>query len=369
MASEAGVGLRAARPIPRHARAFSLIEVLAVVLLTSLVIFVTANTYLDVSRATQRAMEGTRSLRQAGAVLDRVARDLEAALLVVKPEERDPNAHPWYFFAQSRYAAEGSDQLKFITQNRALRADDGELRDSKFEVVAYQLVEREDEGEDRPLYDLYRWSSPRLPDGCDLSIPALEDAPLLSDAPGEQPLAERNQLVAERVERFSVRFMREAGDWASSWDSCQLAESSELPIAAEIDIALFDESTTSSVDEFGQAIAEAEAPGYKKRVVLQLRPIDLEARFEPPEKRSGGGSKGDPNDPDAADGGGRPLGTAGNPAREQPDKKISDCVVLPLPTNCQALGESRILGQPFQRGSRHLQALLECGAQVQPACH
>jgi hypothetical protein len=358
MASDASFGRRVARGLRAQARGFSLIEVLAVVLLTALVIGLTANTYLDLSRATQRAMHGTRALRQAGAVLDRVARDLEAAMLVVKPRERDPNTHPWYFFAQSRYASEGSDQLKFMTQNRALRKDDGELRDSKFEVVAYQLVERE--GENPPLYDLYRWSSPRLPDGCDTSIPEFEDAPLFSDAPGQQPLAERNQLVAERIERFSVRFLHADGDWVSSWDSCQIAESSALPVAAEIDVALFDESAQSVVDGSGAPIAEAEAPGYKKRVVLQLRPIDLEARFESASGVGAGGEEDEEGRVAAGEDGSGPGG-------KQRRRTIAECIEF-VPPNCESLNQPEFTGQTNDPKSRHRIAMSECGIRFKPEC-
>ncbi len=374
MSSDAAFGARAAAELPARERGFSLIEVLAVVLLTVLVIGVTANTYLDLSRATQRAIEGTRQLRHAMAVLDRVSRDLEAAMFVIKPADLDPNKHPWVFLGQSRFSTEGSDQLKFMTRGRALRDTKGELRESDFEVIAYQLVEGEVEGDG--LYDLYRWSSPRLPEGLDEEMPPVDEVGFEA-ADGAGADVERNQLLAQNVERFSLRFLGEDLEWQDSWNASQLVDSSALPIAVEIQVALFDEFATSSVDEFGNALpdgsAAAVSPSYRKLVVLQLKPIDLAARLEPADPDGANGPDGDDEGEDANGEAAKgaafgPTLPGGGQARERADRTVGDCVVQPLPNNCLSLGDARILGQPFASGSVHVQALIECGARVQPAC-
>ncbi len=357
MARDEGIAAPTALGLPRAARprsGFSLIEVLAVVLLTVLVIGVTANTYVDLSRATQRAVEGTRQLRHAMSVLDRVARDLQAAVLVAKPEELDPLAHPWLFLAESRFSSEGSDQIKFMTRGRSLRADEGERRESDFQVLAYLLVEGEVEGDG--LYELRRWSSPRLPEGLDREFPEVEDS----------------QLVAGNVERFRLRFLSEAGDWQESWDSSQLEDSGALPISVEIEVALFDEYASSVVDVPGGAAAaragEAVAPGYQRMVVLPLRPIDLAKRFEPGDgDGDGAGGEGD-EDEAKGEAFGPELPGGGGQARARPDRTVASCLQQPLPDNCLSLGEPRILSQPFEAASRHVQALIECGARVLPAC-
>ena len=371
MTGDAAFDARAAAELPARERGFSLIEVLAVVLLTVLVIGVTANTYLDLSRATQRAIEGTRQLRHATAVLDRVSRDLQAAMLVLKPPELDPLSHPWLFLAESRFSAEGSDRIKFMTRGRTLRDGKSDLRESDFEVIVYQLVEGEVEGDG--LYDLYRWSSPRLPEGLDREFPAPEEKGFGSE--GEQPAsAQHHQLVAQDVERFQMRFLGADGDWQPTWDSSQIEDSSALPTAVEIEVALFDPYSTSRVDEFGavlqQDAGEGVSPGYKKMVVLQLKPIDLAARLEPAD-RAGGGADGDGEDAEGEDEKGSGFGPdlpGGGNARERADRTVRDCVAQPLPDNCLSLGDPRILDQPFTRGSRHVQALIECGARVQPDC-
>ena len=96
---------------------FTLIEVLAAVLLTSIVIGVAVALYINLSNATNTAAERTREIRHAVAILDRIARDLEGAYLLEKAPEVDPLEHPWVFVAEGRHSAEGADLLKFVTRN------------------------------------------------------------------------------------------------------------------------------------------------------------------------------------------------------------------------------------------------------------
>ena len=103
----------------RHA-GFTLIEVLAVVFLTTLLFSLAVNLYIDLSNHSNRAAAVTRQWRRSVALLDRVSSDLERALMVQKPAELDPLAHPWLFFAERRYSESGADQLKFVVR-RLLR--------------------------------------------------------------------------------------------------------------------------------------------------------------------------------------------------------------------------------------------------------
>jgi type II secretory pathway component PulJ len=98
--------------------AFTLLEVLAVVLLTALVLGVALNFTVDLSRASTRATEGTRSFRRALAVLDHVARDLERTVLLQKADETDPLDHPWVFLAEVRGGGPGADHLRSAMSGR-----------------------------------------------------------------------------------------------------------------------------------------------------------------------------------------------------------------------------------------------------------
>jgi len=235
------------------AAGFTLLEVLGVVLLTALVFTAAVNFYRDLSRKSTHAVELTRDVRFASAILDRVARDLEGTVLVTKPEAKDPLEHPWLFLAEARDEALGADHIKFMTRSHVPRT--GSQHESDFEVVAY-VLHRDKEGE----LQLLRWSSPQLPDGLDRSFPG---------DPAEGAL-----VLARGVERFGVRFLTEKGEWKSTWDSSGVADSSKLPLAAEISIALVDEQPPENR-------ANEPAAPYVRRVLMPLRPLDLEKMLHP----------------------------------------------------------------------------------------
>ncbi|MBW1687157.1 MAG: prepilin-type N-terminal cleavage/methylation domain-containing protein [Deltaproteobacteria bacterium] len=249
---------------PRTGRAgFSLIEVLAVVLLTSIVIGVALDHYVDLSRASQRAMEHTRGIRRATAILDRIARDFESTVLVVKEPEMDPLDHPWIFLGESRRSDVGADHLKFVTRGHRPRRT--AAHESDLEVVAYSLrrVEEVD-------FELMRWSSPRLPESLDREIPNDESQGAV--------------LLAGDVASFGVQFIDELGGQTSSWDSSQLSESSELPLAVEIEVALLDPAGDP----------DAEPQPYSRRVILPVRPLEMQELLDPNSLVSGGeGSEAD----------------------------------------------------------------------------
>ena len=229
---------------------FSLIEMMAVVLFTGIVLVAAVDFYLDLAAASRNATELTRTGRRGVALLDRLARDLETAYLVKKPEEVDPLDHPWIFVAEGHGSDHGSDHLRFSRRGRTPRLDDAQEAD--LEVVAYALVASE-ERED--AFDLVRWSTPHLPEGLDRSYPAPDD--------------EGAFVLARDVGAFGVRFLDEEGGWRDTWDSSQIVESSELPRAAEISVAVLDE-TYDELSEF------RDPPAVLTRVIaIPMRPIDL----------------------------------------------------------------------------------------------
>lgn len=233
-----------------HAAGFTLIEMLAVLGFTAALMLFATDFYLEITRATETAAERTRASRRATAVLDRIARDLEATVLVKKPAEVDPLFHPWVFLAEDRGGAEGAEHLKFTTRSRLPRTT--ALHESDCEVVAYVLRE----GEAGRL-ELLRWSSPRLPEELDRSFPTGE--------------VENALLFADDLVSFGVRFLDEEGEWKSEWDSSTLVDSSSLPLAAEISLAILPEE--------GRPI-EKEPELYSRRVLMPVRPLDLEALLD-----------------------------------------------------------------------------------------
>ena len=181
-------------------RGFTLLEVLAVLLLIGIVMGVAVDFYIDLSRATRRAADSTRGVRRATAILDRVVRDLEATVLVKNPPGQDPLAHPWVFLGQSQHGERGSDHLKFVVRGREPRGTDA--RESDLAMVAYSVRPQDD---DATRLELRRWTSSQLPDHLDLEFPPAEDT----------------QLLADGLAAFSVRFLDKKGDWQEDWNSSQ----------------------------------------------------------------------------------------------------------------------------------------------------
>lgn len=246
--------------------AFTLLEVLAVVLLTALVIGVALDFTVDLSRASTRAADGTRELRRVIAVLDRVARDLERSVLVSKPEETDPLDHPWIFLGETRGDGSAANHLKFVTRGRVPRGTAG--LESDLEVVAYALREAPDES-----LELVRWSSPHLSEGLDREVPDDDERGAM--------------LLASGLAGFGVTFIDELGDRVGSWDSSTLVQSGQLPAAVEIEVTLADPEDPAG-----------EARTFRRTVVLPLRPVDLQELLDPVAAANGGTAEDEAGDED-----------------------------------------------------------------------
>jgi type II secretory pathway component PulJ len=258
--NEACAPTKAGRRAKTSESGFTLFEVLGVMLVTALLLGATINFYIDLTRQATRASANTREVRRAASLVDRIAGDLEHTLLVKKPKEADALAHPWLFVAESRFsqsgAHPGSDQLKFI-RREIPRASDGPASDVA--MVAYTL----ERGEDGQNFALRRWSTSELPDSLDREFPRSDDPASL--------------VVADDLSYFALRFLDGSGEWVSKWDSTELVESSELPVAVEIEVALAPPPAAPGA----QTADETEPLHYAREVELPLRPIDLEALLNP----------------------------------------------------------------------------------------
>lgn len=256
------------RATPRASAAFTLIEMLASIFLTSIVISVAVGFYINLSRATEAATLRLRESRHAATILDRVARDLQSAMLLVKPADMDPLEHPWIFLAEASLLEEGADRIKFISRS-AQRSRASSENPSDLRMLSYLLAPSEQQ---EGLFELYRFADPGLPEGLDRDFPDIDD-------PGAR-------LVARDIESFSLRFRRGGGDWLDSWDSSTLVASGELPDEIEIRIALASEMESES-DEL-----EDDPPAnlHTRRITLRMRPIDLEQQLEQVIAAAGGGA-------------------------------------------------------------------------------
>ncbi len=235
--------------------AFTLFEVLAAVFLTAVAMTVAIAFFVSLSDSTDAAAQKARQGRQALAVLDRVARDLEGAYLLSKPPELDPLLHPWIFVAESQLGDSASDRVLFVTRNHRPRnpLDHG----SDLAVVTYLLHP----AQDAPGFDLLRAVSPGLPEDQSREFPSASD--------------ERFMVVAENVDHFGLRFMSADFEWYEAWDSTQLEQSAALPRAAEIAIAYLPREADAG-DDFGRIdLEEGETPVYVRRIRLPMKAVDL----------------------------------------------------------------------------------------------
>jgi len=273
---------------------FTLFEVVGVVLVTALVVGAATNYYIDLSRASNRAAATTRDIRHATAILDRVARDFESTLLVVKPAEMDPLSHPWLFVAEARHGESGADHIKFITRNFQPRRS--EEHESDLTVVAYTVRT----SEENDTLEVFRWTDPRLPEALDRSFPSEDD--------------EASVLLAEGLADFGVRFYDDAGDEKDDWDSTTLVESGSLPTSVEITVGMADPNATG--EDLDDVVR------YSRRVLLPVRPLDLEALLDP--NLLGGAGEGDEEDGEDDD------AESGGEADENPSGlTLGDCIDVP----------------------------------------
>lgn len=252
-------------PLPRqpsrdardlHRAAFTMIEVMAAILLTSIVITAAVAFYVNLSDASNRATVTMRRKLHAHTLLERLGGEIQNAAMLVKPEALDPLRHPWFFVAESQHSFDGSDRIKFISRSHSPRVT--AYHSSDLAHIVYFTVAEEDE-----TYTLYRWLSPTLPLEYDPSYPSPDD--------------DRSLVVTEGLRDFSLRFLGPDGEWVEEWDSTQLVHSSELPRAVEIRVRMYDEAMASD-DELD---LEEDDTGFFTRVVtLPTPPIDLEAMIE-----------------------------------------------------------------------------------------
>jgi prepilin-type N-terminal cleavage/methylation domain-containing protein len=278
---------------PRKRTGFTLIEVMAVVALIGFVFFVALNFYTDLANASARASNNTRGVRRASALLDRVARDIEGALLLVKPPEMDPFAFPWIFLGETRLGGDASERLKFVTRNHnPTRTDAAE---TNLATVAYMVESRPDDS-----IALYRWTSPHLPESLDKSFPREGD--------------DGSFLLADGLQSFGFSFLGEDGELSREWDSSTLLQSSSLPLAVEIQLSMMDDRKSD----------EEEPLVYRRRVLIPVRPLDLAALADPNNPIFGTGEDEDSEEGDDEDGKGRNKDKGGK-GDDGPQLTNADC--------------------------------------------
>jgi hypothetical protein len=201
----------------------------------------------------------------------------------------------------------GASRLKFASRSRLPRVS--AQHESDLEVVAYWLDEQEDGS-----LDLVRWSHPHLPEKLDREFPAADD-----------PAA---AVLAHGVGAFGVRLVGESGEPVGTWDSSLLVDSAELPLAAEISLALLPETDEGAPAEPDPLAADVPLEPYVRRVLLPLRPLDLEKQLDP--EGAAQQDEGDDEDEDDEDGedGGDDSGDQADGGDDEACMTVAQCVAV-----------------------------------------
>ncbi len=259
---------------PSH-RGFTLIEVLAAVLLTSIVISVAVAFQINLGSSMKGSRERLRTERHAVALLDRIARDLMGAYFIVPSEGGNQRKHPWIFLTAHDFADEESpaDALKFMTRNYQPQSLDDHASD--LAVVAYFLNPMRD----LPAYELLRWRSTHMPTDYDPTFPSVTDP--------------ETAVMGEGLAYFGIRLYDEAGADVTKWDSVMAGSRTGLPQAVRLEISMVDpvvleEAAQRDEDqdfdtEFDLEHPDEERKVFSKLVVLPLRSLDwtfLEAEVD-----------------------------------------------------------------------------------------
>lgn len=290
---------------------FTLIEVMAAVVLSAIVITIAVSFQINLGSATDAARERLRTQRQAVALLDRLARDLASTYFISPSKRVIAGVNPWVFLTGRDFVDDDhSDKIKFITRNHQPQNLDGHASD--LAVVAYYLTEEPD----RPGYKLMRWRKIRMPMAYDASFPA--------------PDNEYADVIGENLASFSLSMIDASGSEVPEWDSDRKRGKHSLPIAVRIKISMldpadldpdyerdFDQEAEDEFDrdEFNDGYADEEeddleiddeADGeertvYSKLVILPLRPLDWaflesEARNAAPGEATDSDGDGMPDD-------------------------------------------------------------------------
>ncbi len=304
----------------RGSPGFTLLEMLIVVGITALLVTAAVQAHLGIRHAQERVAAGLRRERTAEVFLDRLERELNGTLLVVRPSGVDRLSHPFLFFAEDRFESDvDTAAFRFVTRTPA-RAGPRALAPG-LRMVTYGVFTSEDRGG----LDLYRQEDP-LPGGLEKEIALPE-----------------GRIALDGVSTFQVRYLDDEGGWKDDWDSTDIALLDRLPTEVEVTLALDEQSPE------GERVA---GPDHTRVITLPVRPFDLDAL-------RGGGGASDPN-------------SAGSDEVEDKEcMRVQECgfkLLMKLPENKKELVYAAMEssgGACYQRGQlSNLDALLDAWPEV-----
>jgi type II secretion system protein J len=262
----------------REARGFTLLEMLIVIGITALLVTAAVQAHLGIRRVQERVARGLHRERTAEVFLDRVERELNGTLLVVKPSGVDRLSHPFVFIGEDRFESEAdADALRFITRTPA-RAGPRAFAPGLRMVTYGTYTSQNDVG-----LELVRQEE-ALPRGLQKEITLLD-----------------GRIALDGIATFRVRYLDEEGEWKEDWDSTDVALLDRIPTEVEVTLALNEKA------EDGSTVT---GPEHTRSITLPVRPFDLDAM------RGEEGATADPNS------------GAGETAEEKDDAEDGTCVTV-----------------------------------------
>jgi prepilin-type N-terminal cleavage/methylation domain-containing protein len=226
----------------RTRHGFTLIEVLAAVVIMAMILTFAFQAYQGISVAYTRVNQGTSRARAAAIVLDRVERELVGAVLVKREDGADPLLHPYFFYASPRmYAETEGDELRFVTQT-PLRSPGSPP--SGLALVTYGSAPsqsgpglallRQEEALPRELAKEIAWTDP--------------------------------QIMVDNVASFIARYAAEDGQATEGWDSTGVERLDQLPLSLVLAISLYEEGPEGEL---------VPGPELTRQINLPVRPFRL----------------------------------------------------------------------------------------------
>ncbi len=255
------------RGAPAGRGGFTLIEVMIAIVITSVVLGMVYSSFQAVMDTRERVSESTNSNMTARLVLSRLAREIESAYIVQRPENAPPESR-YTFFDGSESAVEGhlAAKLSFTTFAHTKRALDADESDQS--VIAYECeMLPTDDGEGQQLALIRReWRRVAPPGETQFYDPV--------------PVS-----LAEGIEGFKLRFLEpEGGDWTELWNSEDTRTLDALPGAVEITLS-FDDGRGNVRDYMTVASPRIEPIARNALPQEGETVIEDEASTEEPEER------------------------------------------------------------------------------------
>lgn len=280
---------------------FTLLEILVAITITALLVAAAVRAFRDIHRFTARIGAGLHRERASEIFLDRLERELAAAMIFTRAKGSRPETHPWLFRGVDGFEGSAeSDSIKFITTAPSRAA--GSPSAAGLRMVSYGVVSDED-----GQLDLRR-AEEALPRGESKQI-------FLADS----------VAVLEDVGEFRMSYHdADSEKWLENWDSTQIELLDRLPDKVRVSLVVWQQDPNGTL---------VEGPESSRTVLIMSSTSYLQGAYS---------QTGEDNDPNGLE----------EDSDEECATTVSECVdsfqelLLEAPSNVRALAEEEATVRP-----------------------